>query len=145
MATDSYRLGPGTLTLGVGVDDNEYSAQLTNCRVDPTENVEEGDDLELLDGSTLEGDDVASYDYTLAGSIVQDLNVDGFTDYTWQNAGVEVGFSFIPNTARGAAVGITGTCRLVPVTVGGDVKKRNTSDFTFAIIGTPEFTPDSTP
>lgn len=145
MPTDSYKLGPGTLTLGVGVDDNEYAAQLTNCRVDPTENVEEGDDLDLLDGSTLDGEDNVTYDYALSGTLVQDLNVDGFTDYTWSNPGVEVGFKFIPNTARGAAVGITGTCRLVPVTVGGDVKKRNTSDFTFAIIGAPTFTPDSTP
>lgn len=145
MATDSYKLGPGSLILGVGVDDAEYSQQLTNCRVDPTENVEEGDDLDLLDGTTLDGDDNVTYDYALSGTLVQDLNVDGFTDYTWSNAGDEVGFKFIPNTARGAAVGVTGTCRLVPVTIGGDVKKRNTSDFTFAIIGTPTFTPDSTP
>lgn len=145
MATDSYKLGPGSLILGVGVDDNEYSSQVTNCRVEPTENVEEGDDLDLLDGTTLDGEDNVTYDYALAGTIVQDLNVDGFTDYTWSNKGTEVGFKFIPNTARGATVGFTGTVRIVPVLVGGDVKKRNTADFTFAIIGDPTWTPDSTP
>lgn len=141
--TDHYKLGPGSLTLGSTPTD--FAMQLTNARVEPTENVTEGEDLNLLDGSTLLGEDDVTYSYVLAGTAVQDLNASGFTDYTWDNAGVEVPFTFIPNTARGAAVGVTGTCRVSPVAIGGDVKVRNTTDFTFAIIGTPTFTPDATP
>lgn len=137
--TDSYRLGPGTLTLG----GSEFNMQLSNCRVDPTENVDSGDDLNLLDGSTLEGVDDATYSYVLAGTIVQDLNDDGITAYTWANKGDEVAFVFTPVTARVAA--IEGTVRIVPLTIGGDVKARNTADFSFAIIGEPEFTPQVTP
>lgn len=143
--TDSYKLGPGTLTLGTDPDEAEFAMQLTNCRVTPTENVDEGDDLNLLDGSTLQGEDNVTYDYVLQGTAVADLNDTGFTAYTWDNRGVEVAFEFVPVTARIASV--TGTCRISPVEIGGDAKVRNTPSFTFACTGDdPEFTPqDTTP
>jgi hypothetical protein len=142
--TDSYKLGPGTLTLGTAPDDSEFSMQLTNCRVDPSENVDEGDDLNLLDGSTLEGDDNVTYSYELSGTAVQDLLDTGFTAYCWDNKGLTVDFDFVPVTARVANV--TGQVRIRPITIGGDAKTRNTSDFTFTVIGDPDFTPeDSTP
>ncbi len=139
MATDSYRQGPGTLTLTIAAADTQFEMQLTNCRVDPSENVTAGDVLNLLDGSTLRDDDAADYTYVLAGTAVQDLKADGITDYTWDHAGETVDFEFVPNTARVA--GVVGQCRVVPITIGGDNKKRNTADFAFACIGTPVFTP----
>jgi hypothetical protein len=139
--TDHYKLGPGTLTLGSTPTD--FAMQLTNCRVEPTENVTEGDDLNLLDGSTLLGEDDVTYSYVLAGTAVQDLAASGFTDYTWDNKGVTVDFVFTPVTARAATV--TGECRIVPLQIGGDVKVRNTADFSFAVIGEPVFAPDTTP
>lgn len=142
--TDSYKLGPGTLTVGTGGGEIELNIQLTNARVEPTENVDEGDDLNLLDGSTLDGEDNVTYDYVLAGTMVQDLLDTGVTAYTWANAGEELAFEFVPVTARVASV--VGVVRIVPVQIGGDVKSRNTADFSWACIGTPEFTPeDSTP
>lgn len=137
--TDSYRQGPGTLTLGTDPDDLEFSMQLTNCRVEPSENVTAGDVLKLLNGEDLRDDDQVDYTFTLAGTAVQDLVADGITDYTWQNAGVEVAFVFVPRTSRVASV--SGTVRIAPITIGGDNAKRNTADFSWAIIGTPEFTP----
>lgn len=151
MATDSYKLGPGTLTLDDGgADEIEVAAQLSNCRIEPSEDVTEGDDLNLLDGTTLAGEDDVSRSYVLAGTAVQDLNATtltpaGFTDWSWDNKGEEVAFTFIPVTARGAAVGVTGTVRVIPLQVGGDAKIRNTADFSWVIIGEPTFTPDSTP
>lgn len=143
MPTDSYKVGPGTLTLGTDPDDAEFSMQITSCRVEPTENVDSGDDLNLLDGSTLDGEDNVSYDYVLAGTAVQDLATNGFVDYCWDNKGDEVAFVFVPNTARAASV--TGTVRIAPVTIGGDAKTRPTSDFSFACIGEPVYAPDATP
>lgn len=143
MATDQYKLGPGTLTLGTDPDEHEFNMQLTKCSVDPSESVSSGDDLNLLDGSTLEGDDDVTYDYVLTGEAVQDLVEDGFTDYCWQNKGLEVSFVFVPVTARVAAV--TGVCRIKPIQIGGDVKIRNVASFDFAVIGDPVFTPDTTP
>lgn len=152
MATDSYKLGPGTLTFDKGgTDEIEVSAQVRNARVESTENVTEEEDMDLLDGSTLLGQDNVTRDYVLAGTVVQDLNAvamtpKGFTDWTWQNRGEELDFEFVPNTARGATTAVTGTCRIVPLTIGGDVKVKNTADFSFAVVGAePTFTPDSTP
>lgn len=140
--TDSYKPGPGTLTLGTLPDQSEFALQLTNCRVDPSENVDEGDDLNTLDGGTLQGDDNVTYTYELAGTAVQDLVDSGFTAYCWDNKGVEVAFSFVPVTARLAKV--EGTCRIRPITIGGDVKARNTADFTFTCTGAePVFTPQA--
>lgn len=141
MPTDSYKLGPGTLTLGTGLTEIECNIQLTNARVVPTENVTEGDDLNLLDGSTLDGEDNVTYDYTLEGTVVQDLVDTGVTAYTWEHKGEEVAFEFVPVTARDAAV--AGTVRVVPLQIGGDVKTRNTADFTMACIGEPTFTPET--
>jgi hypothetical protein len=67
---------------------------------------------------------------------VQDtLAAAGLVDFTWTNAGVNIPFKFIPATA--IARKVTGTIRCVPLAIGGDVKKRNTSDWSPAIIGTP--------
>lgn len=145
MATDSYKLGPGTLSLGTDPDDSEFAMQLTNIRVDPSENVDEGDDLNLFDGTTLEGDDNVTYSYELSGTAVQDLVASGFTAYCWQNKGLTVAFKFVPVTARstGGTEGfLDGTCRIRPITVGGDVKTRNTTDFTFVAFGV-DFTPET--
>lgn len=144
MPTDSYKPGPGTLTLGESPADIELNVQVTNARVEPTENVDEGDDLNLLSGTTLEGEDNVTYSYVLAGTMVQDLVDDGVTAWTWSHKGQEVPFVFVPVTAREAQV--EGVCRVVPVNIGGDVKVRNTADFSFVVIGEPEFTPqDTTP
>lgn len=132
MPTDSYRLGPGTLELGAG----QFAMQLSACRITPTENVSEGEDINLLDGTTLEGDDDVTYSYVLSGTAVQDLLAAGFAAFTWENAGDEVSFEFVPVTARPEAT-FTGTVRIVPLEIGGDVKTRPTSDFTFQCIGTP--------
>ena len=71
----------------------------------------------------------------LTGTLVQDLTEAGMFDYTWTNKGDEVPFSFVPSTAAGREV--TGVCRIAPLNMGGDVKKKNTTDFTWAIIGDP--------
>ena len=142
MPTDSYKLGPGTLTLTAGVDVMELNVQTTNARIEPAENVTEGEDLNLLDGSTLAGDDDVSFSYVLAGTMVQDLNDTGVTAWTWDHKGETVTFDFVPVTTRVASV--TGDCVVVPVQIGGDVKVRNTADFSFRVVGDPVFTPEDT-
>lgn len=137
MPTDSYRLGPGLLSLG----GNEFNFQLTNIRVESSENVTEGEDLNLLSGGTLDGIDDVTHSSVLAGNAVQDLVAAGMVDYTWDHNGEEVAFSFKPVSARDAT--ITGTVRILRLNVGGDVKTRNRSDFSFAVIGEPVWTPDT--
>lgn len=136
MTVKSYKLGPGTLTLGAAPLD--VSGQITNCRVEASENVTTiGDALELLSGETLAAEESAAYRFTLAGSLVQDLAANGVIDYTWLNKGLEVPFTFVPSTAEGREV--TGVVVPIPLTIGGDVKSRPTSDFSWRVIGDPDF------
>ena len=100
-----------------------------------SENVETEDDLHVLSGETLEGEDVATLEWTLSGTFLQDLATSGIIDYTWTNAGDEVAFTYVPHTVSDKQ--ITGTVRIVPISVGGEAKTRATSDFEWAIIGTP--------
>lgn len=137
MPVKSYKLGPGELTLGAAPLD--VSAQITNCRVEASENVTTGDDIDLLSGETLRGDESATYRFTLAGSLVQDISANGVVDYTWLHKGEEIPFSFVPSTSEGREV--TGVCVPIPLTIGGDVSKssRPSSDFTWRVIGDPDF------
>ena len=56
-------------------------------------------------------------------------------DYTWTHKGTIVPFTFTPSTVAGRSV--TGSCRVAPLNLGGDVKKKNTTDFKWTVIGDP--------
>jgi len=133
MPIKSYKMGPGTLTIGATPLD--VSCQLTAGTINPTENVTTEDAVPVLCGETLASADTVDYTFTLSGTLLQDLAVGGVVDYTWANMGEEVPFSFIPSTAEGREW--AGTVRIIPLTVGGEVTKRPTSDFEWVIIGTP--------
>ena len=135
MPVKSYKLGPGTLTLGEAGTALEISAQIANARVEWSENVQSSDDTDLLNGETLPGDENATYRATLSGNMVQDITTGGVIDWTWTHKGEEHPVTFVPSTAEGRQV--TGTIVPVPITLGGDVKARNRSDFTFRFIGDP--------
>lgn len=135
----SYKMGPGTLTLGAGGDLIDVSLQVTNCRVEPSENVTKTDAVPVLGGDEIPAEESADLSYRLRGTFVQDLAAAGVLAWTWDNAGEEHPFEFVPNTV--AARQVTGTVRIVPLTIGGDVSKtaRPTSDFDMAVIGEPVF------
>lgn len=135
VATKSYKMGPGTLTVGAGPLALEQ--QLANARVEWSESVSGGtDDLDLLNGNVLEGDDgTPSYAATLAGNLVQDISAAGAVAWSWANKGTEQPFTFIPNATEARKV--TGVCVPVPITVGGDVKTTPRADFTWRCIGSP--------
>jgi hypothetical protein len=139
MPIGSYKMGPGTLTLGAGGDLIDVSLQVTNGRVEPAENVKSTDAVPVLGGDELPAEESADYTYRLRGTVLQDLTAGAVLDWTWSHAGEEVAFAFVPNTA--AAREVTGTCRVVPLTIGGAVSKteRPTSDFDYAIVGEPVF------
>lgn len=132
---NSYKMGPGSLTLGAA--DLEVGCQLSSASVVPAEEVNSSEAVNVLCGDVLPAEDEVTYAYTLTGSMLQDLAAAGVVDYTWANAGDEVEFTFIPNTVTARKV--TGIVRLIPLTIGGDVKTRPSSDFTWVIIGTPVF------
>lgn len=128
-----YTLGPGVFEIGAA--DLAVQAQLTNLRIEWSENVKSGDDLDFLDGSSEAGEQSATYRASVSGNVRQDLDAAGFVAYTWANKGEEVAFRFKPNDA--VAREVTGVCVPVPITLGGDAKTKPRSDFTFRCVGDP--------
>lgn len=130
----SHKLGPGSLTLGTVPLD--VTAQVTAVAIEPEESVNSTDAVDVLSGEQLAEEEEASYKYKLTATFLQDtLAAGGLVDFTWTNAGATVPFEFIPNDVLARKV--TGSLRVIPLKVGGDVKKRNTSDWSVSVIGTP--------
>mgnify|MGYP007017177171 CR=1 FL=1 len=132
MAIQQYTVGPGKLTFSS--PSGSFESQVTAARV--TVNSKRADDLKVLSGESIPGD--SDYDFTLEGSCLQDLKKSGFVDYTWTNMGKTASFTYTPNNSLGATV--TGQVVIDPISVGGNVGERATSDFAFPCVGRPKFT-----
>jgi hypothetical protein len=134
MAIETYDLGPGTLTLGSGP--LNVSAQMTQVAVECSESVQSTDAKKVLSGEVLAQQDTVTLTWTLTFTAFQDIAAAGLVTYTWENASEEVPFVFIPSTAEGRDV--TGTVRIVPLKLGGDVNGgKPESDATWRITDTP--------
>lgn len=144
MPIRSHQLGPGVLSLGAGPLD--VSLQVTACRIVPAENVTSTDPIKVLGGGELPGSESVSFTWTLEGTFLQDLLDNGVVAWSWDNAGTEQPFTFTPESA--AAASFAGTCKPVPLQVGGDEVEGApmTSDFTWRCSEAPTPTwADSTP
>lgn len=127
------RLGPGTLTLGVGA--LAVQQQLTSCTLTPSEEVDTEDGLTVLSGEVLADVDTLKFTYVLTGEFLQTLVTAGVVAWSWTNKGVASAFTFKPNAS---AATITGQLLPVPLAVGGtEVGKRMVSSFTWRVVGTP--------
>lgn len=133
MTIQSYTMGPGSLTLGAGPLSVE--GQVAAFKVEATENVKKTDPQPMLSGEDKLTADKVTLEWTASGKLQQDLAAAGVITYSWTNAGDEVAFTFVPNTAEGRKV--TGTLRLVPIAIGGDSGSDPQSDVKWTIIGTP--------
>lgn len=134
MPRTSLKLGPGILTLGEGALAIEQ--QITSIKVQWSESVSGGEETNFLDGTSDAADENASYRAVLAGNVQQDdLAAAGFVAWSWAHKGEEQPFTFQPREDIARAV--TGVCVPVPLDLGGDVKVKNRSDFTFRCVGDP--------
>lgn len=131
MVAKSHVLGPGSLKLGETATQRETAAQLTKFSLEPSTDFE--DDVPVLSGESVAGD--ASTDWALKGTANQDFDLESLEMWCYRYRLQEVPFLFTPSSAH--AVSWSGVCTIVPLTVGGDVKKKNTSDFEFRVIGEP--------
>lgn len=133
MATNSYKVGPGVLTLGSGP--LAVSGQFSEFSINWSEAVKTTDDIDLLDGTTLDGDENPSYSASASGTLVQDLAAAGVVAWSWTNKGTEQAFVFVPNSAEERQV--TGVLVPVPITVGGAAKATATAQITWRCVGDP--------
>lgn len=128
MPITQSRLKAGTLTL----DALPFATQATNVRLVPKTD-EQGDRLEVLSGDSITPDD--STDWALVITAVQDFDDEaGFVAFAMANAGDVVPYSWKPNAT---GVTYTGTVKVRPVEIGGDVDARLTTDAEWPCQETP--------
>lgn len=139
MPVISSKLSNGTLTFGATGSEEDFSCQVTNVRIEPSHDVEEG--VETLCGER-EPDSLTTTD-ALMGTAIQDFTAPGgFVEYTWTNHGQTIAFVFKP-TAQ-TAPSVAGSCQIRRVVLGGDVAKKATFDFEFPCSDIPTITWPST-
>lgn len=131
MATNSYKVGPGSLILGAPGSEQEFSFQITSALVDPSVDAE--DDINVLSGGTVAGDETETF--VLSGNFLQDITAEGVTTWCWENSGTTQPFVYIPNSALARQV--TGEVKVRKTAVGGESKTRAASDFEFPGVGEP--------
>ena len=131
-------LGPGSFIIGETGTPLDMSCQLTAFSIEWEVDTE--DPEPTLCGGMIGG--ARTYTATAKGSVFQDIEADGVIDYTWKHKGTEVPFKFIPDESAKAIV--TGTVTIDPITLGGDARTRNKSDFEWGCVGDPVFDADST-
>lgn len=124
-------LGPGSLRIGQTASSREWAGDLTKTTLTPTTNSE--DPIPLLDGTDLDGEDTTTWE--LGGTIVDNFDFDSLQNFCIANAGKVLPFVWTPNNDGGSDY--SGSVKIRPIALGGDVKKKNTNDFGFPLIGSP--------
>lgn len=131
----SSRVKEGTLTLGPDPTPHDFSCQPSNIRLTPTTETE--DPLETLCGDIATGPGTTSW--VLQGTAVSDFDdPEGFVQHCFDHDGEQVPFSWAPNAIGGTW---SGELFVQAVEIGGDVNTRLTTDFSFAVVSKPIYTP----
>jgi hypothetical protein len=130
MAVKSHTLGPGSLAIGA-VGPRQFGAQLTKCLLSPSTTSE--DDVHTLSGDVVLGEDTTVWE--LSGTLLQDYDLLSLEAYCFEHQGEILAFAFTPSDDHHQAW--TGSVKIRPVAIGGDVKKKNSSDFKFPLQGDP--------
>lgn len=86
------------------------------------------DPINFLDGSQ---DTSTSTDWTLEGTIVDDFDADNLSAWCFDHAGEQMPFEWVPNDK--GKIKWTGNVNVSAVSIGGDVKSKNTNDFSFPV------------
>lgn len=125
MPITESKIRRGTLTL----DAVPFATQATNVRLVPKTD-EVGDTLEVLSGDTISPDEHTAW--SLVIEAVQDFDdVAGIVNFSMTNAGDIVAYVWAPNDVANS-VTYSGTVKVRPVEVGGDVGDRLTTTLEWA-------------
>ncbi len=126
-------LGPGSLAIGEPGSPKQWASEITKVTVTPSTDSE--DDTPMLDGSTEDGEDTTTWE--LGGSILDKYTLTGMQAWAAENKGKKLPFVFVPSEEGSLEIG--GVIKVRPIALGGDVKKKNSNDFTFPLVGDPTF------
>lgn len=126
----TYKLDEGTLKLGAaGPGQQDISCQVTSVVAQGAEVVKTTEAVPVLCGDELPEEDDVTYNWTLAFNVFQDISAAGIVAWSWTNKGTDVPFELVPNVA--GARKVTGTVRVAPINIGGDVRTRPQADNTW--------------
>lgn len=128
MSVQSTKLGPGRLTFGAAGTAQEFGAAITKASVVPESG--DGEVITVLDGS--EAIDAAEETWKLEGTIYQSYEADSLLFWCNEHAGEEIEFTYVP--ALAGKLQVSGRASIKSMAIGGDVKTRNTSDFSFKAV-----------
>lgn len=132
MAVNTLTVGAGTFTIGASTALTNFSSQVTSIKLVPSAETE--DSIAVLSGETVAG--AFSETYTIEGTLLQDFgSTASKVEWLYAHSGETHVFEFDPATA--GATKITGSLIVTSVEIGGDVKSKPTSDFTFQCVGKP--------
>ena len=132
MAVSTYTVGAGTLTIGASGDLTNFSSQIVSCRLESSSDI--GDTVHVLSGESVAGD--FSESFTLTGTMLQDLGATSKMEWLYNNAGETHVFEFIPSTVAGRRI-VGSLVVTSPAQIGGDVRSKPQTDFTFNCVGKP--------
>jgi hypothetical protein len=139
-ARTALQIDDAVITVGAGA--LAFEQQVTSIRVTVTENVTNiGEDRDFADGTTDSStEERVTFSYAVVVTVQQDsLEDTELTVYTWDHEGEEQPISITPRVGSGKKV--TGTVKVVPLDIGGDAKKKNTSDVTWRFTEKPAIVP----
>lgn len=128
-------LGPGTLKFGPTGAQIDASCLVNNARIETSK--DQDDPKYKLCGTATPGR--ITYTYALSGNLDTDTaDAQGLFAYSQANAGMQVDFEFVPNSAAGTSA--TGVVTIDPLDFGGDdYGAPMDSDFEFSLIGKPDY------
>lgn len=121
-------LGPGSLKIGETNSEMDFSADVINTALEPSTDTEDNDNF--LDGHTEGGSQTDTW--ALTGSIKEDFSMEGLQVWCLNHSGETLPFTWVPNLDGG--VKLTGKVVIAPIQFGGDVKTKNSNDFSFSAL-----------
>lgn len=125
------KLGPGLLTLGETGTPKEFGTQISEGTLTPEYDAD--DPISVLSGDEYAGDETENW--LLSIVLYQDYSAESLNLWLYENSGLEVPFTFVPS--KDGALQAQGTLKVRASSIGGEVKKRNTSDVEFPVVGRP--------
>lgn len=138
MANTISKLGPGLLTFGATGTSTEFGGVTSEVSLEPE--YDSDDSIPVLSGEEIDGDETEKW--TLKFTKFQDYSKDSLDLWLVQNAGKILDFTFVPDKA--GALQAKGKVKIRAGKIGGEVKKKNTSEIELPVIGSPTIKADYT-
>lgn len=134
MATPLSKLGPGLLTFGATGSPKEFGTVVSEVKLTP--DFDKDDDINVLSGDTFAGDETNTWALNI--TMYQTYDQESLLLWLFNERGKDVPFTFVPDKA--GAVQAKGTVTLRPAEIGGEVKKKNTTELELPLVGEPTLT-----